>query len=340
MNVNAKERLIAALDRRSLDRIPSFEWFIDSQVGETLTGSCDPLDIVAGLDLDGINVRPDYTREQLAPDTYQDEWGIVRRETGDCIAAVIQSPLVDINQHEAYQFPDPDASQRFKTLARAQERLGHERALILNLRDGFSDMRDILGYENALMSCMADADRFREFLDRSVDYNLALARRAKQEFDVEVVATTDDVATAQGLLMGPQVYFDVIGPAFQRVIRGYKDMGFKVIKHCDGDCSVLIDFWIEAGIDCLDPVDPEAGFDMAEFKAQYGSKICLKGNIDCKGALQYGTPEEVEAEVQACIQKGGAGSGLILSSSNTIHRGVKPENYRAMLTALRKHGSY
>ena len=276
--MNAKERLVAALDRQSLDRIPSFEWFIDSQVGEALTGSLDPLDIVVGLDLDGINVRPDYSREQLDADTYQDEWGIVRRETGDCIAAVARSPVVEINQHGAYDFPDPEASHRFKTLARAQAAMGQERALILNLRDGFSDMRDILGYENALMSSMADTDRFREFLERAVDYNLALARCARQAFDIEVVATTDDVATAQGLLMGPQVYFDVIGPAFQRVIRGYKELGLKVIKHCDGDCSALIDFWIDAGIDCLDPIDPEAGFDMAEFKAKYGHKICLKGN--------------------------------------------------------------
>ena len=31
------------------------------------------------------------------------------------------------------------------------------------------------------------------------------------------------------------------------------------------------------------------------------------------------------------------GGGLILSSSNTIHRGVKPENYRAMLDAVRAY---
>ena len=338
--MNAKERLVAALNRHPPDRIPSFEWFIDGQVGQALTGSCDPLDIVAGLALDAVNVRPDYTRERIDADTYRDEWGIVRKETGDCIAAVMQSPLTDINQQADYQFPDPGAPHRFQTLARAQERFGGDCVPVMNLRDGFSDMRDILGYENALMGCMADAVRFRELLDRAVDYNLALARRARQEFNIEVVATTDDVATAQGLLMGPKVYFEVIGPAFQRVIQGYKDLGLQVIKHCDGDCSALIDFWIDAGIDCLDPIDPEAGFDMGDFKAKYGHKICLKGNIDCKGALQYGTPDEVAEEVRTCIEKGASGGGLILSSSNTIHRGVKPENYRAMLTALRKYGSY
>jgi uroporphyrinogen decarboxylase len=55
--------------------------------------------------------------------------------------------------------------------------------------------------------------------------------------------------------------------------------------------------------------------------------------------LCHGTAEEVAEEVRQCVLGGGPGGGLILSSSNTIHRGVKPENYRAMLHALRRYGS-
>ena len=70
---------------------------------------------------------------------------------------------------------------------------------------------------------------------------------------------------------------------------------------------------------------------MAGMKAKYGDRICLKGNIDCTGALCDGTPEDVAEEVRQCILGGGPGGGFILSSSNTIHKGVKPENFRAML---------
>jgi uroporphyrinogen decarboxylase len=44
--------------------------------------------------------------------------------------------------------------------------------------------------------------------------------------------------------------------------------------------------------------------------------------------------------VRQCILGGAPGGGFILSSSNTIHRGVRPENYRAMLEALRRFGRY
>ena len=44
-------------------------------------------------------------------------------------------------------------------------------------------------------------------------------------------------------------------------------------------------------------------------------------------------------EVRRCIRDGGP-KGLIVSSSNTIHRGVKPANYQAMLDALREFGTF
>jgi uroporphyrinogen decarboxylase len=73
---------------------------------------------------------------------------------------------------------------------------------------------------------------------------------------------------------------------------------------------------------------------MRDMKAKVGDLIALKGNIDCVKTLCTGTPEEVKAEVRQALADAGP-SGLILSSSNTVHRGVKPENYRAMLDALR-----
>ncbi len=335
--LTGKGRIEQALRCGEPDHVPTFEWFIDDGVGEALTGSRDPVDIVDALDIDGINVRADYEREDIGTDTYRDEWGTVRKLTGDCIAAVLEHPIDDIAAHGDYSFPDCTAPQRFRTLERALERFGDRRAVILNLRDGFSDMRDLLGYENALIQFMVEPELFRELLDRAVDYNLELARLARERYGVGVVATTDDVANDAGLLFRPEQYLETIGPSFRRVMQGYKDLGYLIVKHCDGDVTSVVDFWVECGIDGLDPIDPGAGMRLDAFRERYGTDLCLKGNVDCKGALCDGTEEEVEKEVRDCLDKAGR-VGYILSSSNTIHRGVKPENYRAMLAALRKWG--
>lgn len=338
--MHGKERILRALRREVPDAVPTFEWFIDAAVGRALVGSDDPLDIIERLDLDGVNIRADYRKEFLDDNTLVDEWQIRRQLTGDCLPALLDSPILDVTRHQRYQFPDPTAAHRFTTLEKALQRFGDRRSVVLNLRDGFSDMRDLLGYEESLMALLLEPQAFSELLDRVVQYNLELASAARQRYGIEVLATTDDVANATGLLMRPDTYFEMIAPHFRRVLQGYKELGYVCIKHCDGMIDAVVDFWIECGIDALDPIDPSAGYVLAEMKQKHGGRVCLKGNIDCTGALCSGTPEDVTEEVKTCLRGGGPGGGFILSSSNTIHRGVRPENYRAMLDALREFGRY
>lgn len=336
--MNGTERICAAIRRETPDRIPTFEWFIDEAVGKALTGSQDPLEVVERLDLDGINIRPDYSKHFIDPQLFEDEWGTRRQLTGDSIPAVIAHPLADLTRHHEFSFPDPRADHRFATLRRAVERFEDRLAVVFNVRDGFSDLRDLLGYEEALMAPLAEPEACAEFLDRIVTYNLALAEHAVRTCGVRIIATTDDVAMATSPLFHPDVYREQILPSFRRAISGFKALGCLVVKHCDGNVLPLVADWIEAGIDCLDPIDPGSGLTMAAMKAAYGGRIALKGNIDCVNTLCSGTPDEVRDAVRQCITDGGP-AGLIVSSSNTIHRGVKPENYRAMLEALRRYGT-
>lgn len=332
-----KERVLTALSRGKPDRIPTFEWFIDTAVSVPLCGSDDPIEVARRLDLDGVNIRPDYERHWKDERTYVDEWGIEKTVTEDVLPVVTKSPITDIASHASFDFPKPDAPGRFKNLERAVDRFGDERAVVLNLRDGISDMRDLLGYENALMMLLTDKDHYVDLLQRVVEFNLTLAELAVKRFGIRILATTDDIATGRGPIISPKVYADVIFPFFKEIAEGYRSLGLFFIKHSDGDIRPYLDLWLEAGIDCLDPIDPCGGLDMGEMKKRYGDRICLKGNIDCTGNLCDGTPEDVEEEVRICIEKGGP-DGLIVSSSNTIHRGVKPQNYRAMIDAVRKYG--
>lgn len=332
-----KDRMLTALRRETPDKIPTFEWFVDTEISKAMCETDDPVEAVERLDLDGLNVRADYEKKWLDGETFVDEWGILRKKTNDMIPAAMEHPIKDIGRQADYIFPDPYSGNRFNTLERALKKYGDTRAIVLNLRDGFSDMRDLLGYQEALMALVAEKKHFSDLLGRVIDYNLQLAEIAVKRYGIQIVATTDDVCSARGPIMSPKSYREVVLPRFRDVIQGYRSLGLYVIKHCDGDVRVFIDDWIEAGIHCLDPIDPGGNLDMKEIKERYGQAICLKGNIDCTGNLVDGTPEQVEEEVRRCIEHGGK-NGLILSSSNTIHRGVKPENYRAMLDALRKFG--
>ena len=50
--------------------------------------------------------------------------------------------------------------------------------------------------------------------------------------------------------------------------------------------------------------------------------------------------KEVKQETKEVIRKAGKGGGFICMSSNSIHSGVNPKNYVAMVEAIREYGSY
>ena len=77
------------------------------------------------------------------------------------------------------------------------------------------------------------------------------------------------------------------------MIGGFKELGLYVIKHTDGNLWPIIDEIVDSGIDCLDPIDPQAGMDLGEVKAKYGHRVALKGNVDCAQTMTFGTPEDV-----------------------------------------------
>ena len=97
---------------------------------------------------------------------------------------------------------------------------------------------------------------------------------------------------------------------------------------------------VATGVNGIHPIDPESGMDIGEVKAKYGDKVCLVGNIDCGFLLCGGTVEEVRQAVKECIRKAGVGGGFICTSSNTIISGTKPENYVAMVKAIKEYGRY
>jgi uroporphyrinogen decarboxylase len=101
-----------------------------------------------------------------------------------------------------------------------------------------------------------------------------------------------------------------------------------------------MDYLVESGIDCIDPIDPTAGMKLDRIKKQFGGRVCIKGNVDCTGTLVNGSALEVENAVRDCLKKAGGGGGYVLSSSNSIHSGVDPENFRVMVESAHRIGRY
>ena len=74
-------------------------------------------------------------------------------------------------------------------------------------------------------------------------------------------------------------------------------------------------------------------------KSEVAGKLCVVGNIDVD-LLHRGTAEEVVQDTKKHLKILGPGGGYVVSSSNSIVRTMKPENYKAMLKTTLEYGRY
>ena len=340
--LTSTERVRLALNRQEPDRVPHFEWLVNPAVREALVPGCKTHhEFAVKMGHDAILVGPHFKKEQLGPDKFLSEWGFTftygREEHGVEIES--ECPIKTMADLKNFSPPDLDAPGRYEEIEWAVKEFKEDKAIGVHLNDVFSLPRYLMGMTDLLMATVLEPELVKALVDMSVEYNLKMARRIAK-MDVDFVHTGDDIAYNKGPFMSPQTFEELFYPGFRRVMGGFKDLDFMVIKHTDGNLWPIIDMLVDSGIDCLDPIDPLAGMDLGEVKEKYGDRIALKGNVDCTHLMSFGEPEEVVEATKKALRQGMPGGGYILSSSNSIHASVKPENYKAMMDTLKEYGHY
>ena len=159
------------------------------------------------------------------------------------------------------------------------------------------------------------------------------------ERGVDVISESDDIAGIDGPFWPPRLMKQYLWPPIQHVVKMAHRKGVAYTKHSDGNLWPILDDLVEVGFDGIHPIQPQC-MDLREAKDHLKGKSAVLGNIDCTFLLPFGSEEEVDNSVKEAIKTAAPGGGYIISSSNSIHPGVKAENYIAMVKAARKYGSY
>lgn len=340
VEMTSEERVLCALQRQVPDRVPHFEWLVDRRVREALLPDCrDFNEFAVQMGQDAVIADPIFKKERVGSNRWLSEWGYVSQDTEEEHGIEVESPIKTMADFERYTAPDPHAPGRFAAVEEVVQKYKGDKAVIVHLNDVFSLPRYLMGMQNLLMAIVMEPELVRALVEMSVKVNLELAKEVVAR-GVKIVYTGDDYAYNKGPLMSPKHFRAFFYPALCQVMRGYKELGLYTIKHTDGNLWPILDMIIDSGIDCLDPIDPQAGMDLGEVKAKYGDRVALKGNVDCAQLMTFGTPDEVVEATKEALRKGMPHGGFILSSSNSIHSAVKPENYVAMLKTLRECGRY
>jgi len=359
--MNGRERILTALSVREPDRVPLYIHGINEApiigIGRHLKqGLPEPkllhemdererIELIDALflihetfEVDGFTSFEINHTQEVGDNRVRDDWGVVYERSPHGLPVPVGHPIADPAALADYRPPHP-RREHLLLHDLARERFRGERALFWMMRGTFVLSWRLAGMQN-LMLQMYDAPDFIHGLARmTTAFNLEMID-VLAEAGVDVLVVEDDIADDNASLISPEHFREFVSPYNRQLVDRAHELGLKVVRHSDGNLWGLLDTLLESGYDGLNPLEPQAGMHLREVKERCGDRLCLLGNIDCRELLPGGTPQQVEDAVRQAIEDAGRGGGLVISSSNSLHPGVDPENCIAMFEATRKYGSY
>jgi len=340
------ERVVKALRGEQHDAVPHLELLHDKKVRDAILPDASYEEFIEFMDVDGILLFDKvftwkYETIDESNRIVRDQWGAVVQYTEDALGTPVRRALQTEQDFDDYSPPDPDEEDRYESMKQCIKRFKGERAIIAHATDVFDIVREsFFGdafYYESIFDNPGLIDRVNEMV---LEYNLRSIRN-QIELGADVLAITGDFALTRGPMVSPAHTARFLTPATRKQVELAHELGVPAFKHTDGNLWEIIDLLVDTGIDGLHPIDPMAGMDLLEVRKAYPD-LCLMGNVNCGATLCWESPEDVRQEVKDCIRKASYGGSVryICMSSNSIHSGVQPENYLAMVKAIRDYGKY
>ncbi|MHB1001065.1 MAG: uroporphyrinogen decarboxylase family protein [Armatimonadota bacterium] len=204
-------------------------------------------------------------------------------------------------------------------------------------------IRDI---EEWYVSTLARKDYVYEVFDKQCEIALANYEKIFGVVGNKVSAvflTGTDFGTQTCSFISRDAYRTLYMPFHKRVNDWvHENTTWKTFIHSCGSIVELIDDFIEAGFDVLNPVQCSAtGMDPQTLKDRFGDKITFwGGGVDTQRTLPFGAPEQVRDEVKERIRIFGPGGGFVFDAIHNIQAKTPVENVIAMYETLKEYGRY
>ena len=161
----------------------------------------------------------------------------------------------------------------------------------------WDELHYMMGFEEALYSVGAEPEATRDFLCAMADFYIDVMLEQFRYFKPDLAMVMDHVSNAQGLLMSPESYRNIIKPAEKKIYDVLKDQGILCEIHVDGKVDEIIPDYAEMGIKVIQPF--QVFNDIERAKREYG--MIAVGGWDAFGPGN--DPGATEEDVRASVRK-------------------------------------
>jgi uroporphyrinogen decarboxylase len=349
---SSKERVRAAVRRQGAARCPTRLRRLSHDVilrhGDALadlfveypddTAFIQAYDFSVGYQAPDARISINAVQVLTTPSVWTDEWGTKwEHAEGGVGASPIDNPIKDwaqLDEYISHQLPEPDPTRRLMG-ARAAVRLHGPTSYVagqthLTLFERYHSLR---GMENAFEDFYLypkEADRLLSVL---TDWYVEVIRAWGNLENVDAMWMGDDWGSQTALMISPEMWRRFFAARYRRFCDEVHRLGRDVHFHSDGNVIDIIGDLIDAGVDVIDPVQPEA-IDMVRVAREFGGKVAFSGGLSDQ-RLATCSPQEVKDEVHRAIEVLGApyGNAYILAPSNSLTPEIPLDNLAALFQA-------
>lgn len=193
------------------------------------------------------------------------------------------------------------------------------------------------GMEVLMMDMMTEPEN-AEFVLNKVTDNSVINAVNFAKAGADGIFLGDDIGMQSSIMMSKELYCEFLKPRLKRVIdeaRKYKP-DLIVLYHSCGYVTPFIDDLIEAGVDVLNPVQPES-MNFKEVFSEYKGKISFCGTLGTQTLMPFGTPEEIRKTVFDYLDMTGQDGGLLVCPTHVLEPEVPVENIIAYIEACKEY---
>jgi len=288
-----------------------------------------------GSDLAGLGIPIDDIGKRVSDDgeplLVRDAFGSVRR-MASVYLEVVEPAVRNIRDLVELRLPDASSERPYDEIRKF--RAEHPGACLYGESFGVQDLPSTNLWEmSQFMLALYDyPDEVKQFQARFNDYMIAMSRRMV-EAGADVILIYDDYGTTGAPLTSVKMWKEFTYPHLKKHVEAVHDAGAIAMLHSCGYQMPFLEHYVEAEVDILQSLQPNAGNAFETAHAQYGDRLTFCTGVDVQQGESM-TPEELRDDILGAYQIGGRNSHHILGYTHMLQYTMPAENVEAVLTTV------
>jgi len=235
----------------------------------------------------------------------------------------------DDDLHKYLSIPNEPAQVDVTSAVEVYRRLGDRGVAHMGYSDPMYSVAHLFDFEDFCIRVATQRSLIVDMIEREFErIRVELARVLAQVEGYTFMFCTAGPEVATPPMLSPDTFAELVTPYQKALVNMIHDAGQLSAIHCHGRVRRVLDGFIEIGIDALEPMEPppQGDISLEEALEVVDGRICLMGYIQDQD-LYTARPGEMQEKVRAVRQIVEGRTGYIMTSTATPYMHPPPPQF-------------